>query len=263
MALRPVRLSGPIGRVWDAYVDLVLGGRCVGCARPGRALCRACVADLPTDAGPRWPTPVPAGLAEPWAVADYDGTVRAIVLAHKERGVLALAGHLGRLLAVSVAAAVPDDRVPVLLVPVPSRRGSARARGRDPLWSLTRAAARELRRTDRSVEAVRLLVPRRRVADQAGLDATERATNLAGSQACPAASVRRIAGRRVHVVVVDDVLTTGSTARESQRALEVAGVPVAAIAVVAATRRRHGTGADLSGHRDDSGRVLSSLPPTH
>jgi predicted amidophosphoribosyltransferase len=36
------------------------------------------------------------------------------------------------------------------------------------------------------------------------------------------------------------VLTTGATAREAQRALAAAGVPVAAIAAVAATPRRAG-----------------------
>lgn len=236
----------------DAFTDLVLGGRCVGCGRGGRALCRACDATLPDRARPAWPTPVPDGLAQPFAAAAYDDTVRAMVIAHKERSVLALAGPLGRLLGHAVAALAGP--LPVVLVPVPSRPGTARSRGHDPTWALTRRAARLLQRQGYAVTAVRLLESRGGVVDQAGLDAVGRAENLSGSMCCPTAKVRRVAGRRVRAVVCDDVLTTGSTAREAQRALEASGVSVAGIAVVAATVRR------LPGRTAVSGPDLSSRP---
>lgn len=239
----------------DASLDLLLGGSCVGCARPGRALCDRCAAMLPGAGRPAWPTPAPAGLAAPWAVTEYAGTARAMVLAHKEHRVLALRRPLGRLLSAAVESGLagadtpvgPDD--PVVLVPVPSRPGSARVRGHDPTWSITARAARLARATGRDVVAMRLLRSRPGVLDQAGLDAGARAANLAGSMHCPSGSLGRLRARRprTHVVICDDVITTGSTAREAQRALEAVGLSVVGIAAVAATRRR---GAPAPGSRD-------------
>ena len=223
--------------VLDASLDLLLGGSCVGCARPGRPLCERCAATLPAVGRSAWPTPVPTGLAAPWAVAEYAGIVRAMVLAHKERRVLALRTPLGRLLARAVEAGLtglPDG--PVVLVPVPSRPGTVRARGHDPTWSVTAGAARAARAEGSDVVAMRLLRSRPGVLDQAGLGAAARAANLAGSMSCPAASLRRLRARRtrVHVVVCDDVITTGSTAREAQRALESVGLTVVSVAPRAA-----------------------------
>ncbi|MCB0906966.1 MAG: ComF family protein [Nocardioidaceae bacterium] len=231
----------------DAALDLLLGGACLGCGHPGRLVCPACRADLPVGAVPSWPTPVPAGLASSWAAGEYAGLLRAAILAHKEHRVLALRGTLGRLLAQAVEAAVADRApgpvgtpVPVVLVPVPSRPSAVRQRGHDPTLEITRAAASRLRRRGLDVAVSRLLATRRGIVDQAGLTAQERADNLAGSLRRRPRELTRLARwrPRVSVVVCDDVITTGATVREAQRALEVIGLPVTAIATVAATARR-------------------------
>ena len=75
----------------------------------------------------------------------------------------------------------------------------------------------------------RLLRQRDAVADQAGLNAIDRARNLSGRMATRPALLRAAAGTNVPMtaIVCDDVLTTGSTAREAQRALEDVGVALA------------------------------------
>jgi predicted amidophosphoribosyltransferase len=227
----------------DAGRDLLLGGACVGCGRPGRVLCRRCDDSLPHRGSAAWPTPTPAGLVLPYAAGAYDGLLKVLVNAHKERGVFALAAPLGRVLGDVVGDlldALDEEPAAVLLVPVPSRRRVVRRRGHDPLLRIARQAAARLRRTGVDAVVQQQLVPTGRVRDQSGLDAAARAGNLAGSM-----SARSVRPRRPGtVVVVDDVLTTGSTVREAQRALEEAGVQVAGIATVAATRRRMGQPGD-------------------
>lgn len=224
----------------DSAADLLRGSACVGCLRPGRSLCRACEALLPRAASPARPTPRPPGLAPSYAAAAYDGVVRAALLAHKEHARYALRGPMARLLVAAVCAAAPPD-LPVVLVPVPSRPATIRARGHDPLGAITGLAARLLRQEGYVALQRPLLLIRGAVQDQAGLDADQRWANLHGRHFCPTERIARL-GRSVpgavRVVVCDDVITTGATAREAQRALESVGLQVAGIATVAATQRR-------------------------
>lgn len=227
-----------MSEVLAAAADLLLGGRCVGCGTPGRVLCPPCREDLPSEPFPARPEPVPPGLAPGWACAEYDGVARAMVLGLKERRILGLARPLAAMLAAAAGEAAPHG--PVVLVPVPSRASTVRARGHEPTWSVTVRAARLLAVSGLDVSAARLLHLRPGVLDQSGLGAADRAANLAGAMTVPSPRLRRLAVHRgrVRVVVCDDVLTTGSTAREAQRALEAVGLEVAGVAVVAATRRR-------------------------
>jgi predicted amidophosphoribosyltransferase len=233
-----------------ALVDLLWGGTCVGCARPGVALCSGCgrlLEALPYRAAP---SPSPEGLPPVFAVTPYAGAPRAALIAHKERGRLVLARPLGRALASSCLAVLASSRRPlpvVALVPVPSSRGAVRKRGHDPLARIARECRSALRRAGVAAELRPLLTVGRKVHDQAGLSARARSDNLSGAFAI----------RHPHlvdglaVVVVDDIITTGSTAEEATRTLSAAGATVLGVAVVAATERKQSS---TSGdHRSMSG----------
>ncbi len=221
-----------------AALDLLLPQPCAGCGAAGGSPCAACAARLAGPPRCRPPRPAPPGLPPPWAVAPYDGAVRRLIVAYKERGRTGLARPLGAALARSVVAAAGAHglSVPLLLVPVPSSRASVRRRGEDPTLRLARVAARTAVRLGTPARCLPVLAHRRRVADQAGLSAAERLANLRG-----ALTARRIL-RHARLIVVDDVLTTGATLAEAARALRAAGAEVSAAAVVAATPRRYGPG---------------------
>ncbi|WP_435842751.1 ComF family protein [Streptomyces fradiae] len=242
---------------WQEITGLVLPVACAGCGRPRTTLCDVCARSLrKRPAAHVRPEPEPGGLPDVWAAAPYEGAVRAALLAHKERGALALAAPLGEALAgaaraaaVAAAAAglwpggvaavggaasmgaeavegaggggVGVGALPLALVPVPSARRSVRARGHDAVRRVAVAAARELRRTGIEARVAPVLRQRRVVADQAGLGARQRHANLAGALEVVPGGARLLAGARV--VLVDDLMTTGATLNEAARALCEAG----------------------------------------
>jgi len=234
--------------MWDAAVDLLLGSRCAGCSIPGRVLCVGCAGALTVRPSMSWPDPRPPVLTAadvpPYAGASYADVLRKLVVAYKDEHRSGLAMPLGRALAAVVEHVLVETakdggpRLVAELVPVPSAPASVRRRGRDPVVELARCAVRRLRARGHQVGVRRRLRHRRTVLDQAGLGAGERAANLHGALTGRPAPPPRSARAPVVRLVVDDVITTGATADEAVRALLAAGWPVAAVAALAATRRR-------------------------
>lgn len=226
---------------WQDLTDLVLPAECGGCGRPRTVLCAACRTAL-SGAPPRRvrPAPEPAGLPPVHAAARYEDEVRAALLAHKERGALALSRPLGAALAGAVRSGLRVARAdtrgdpetagapapyggcggpggPVLLVPVPSARRAVRARGHDPARRIAYAAAGELRRAGVPARVLSALRQRRAVADQSGLGSRQRLANLAGALTVAPGCGRLLRGGRV--VLVDDLMTTGASLAEAARAV--------------------------------------------
>ncbi|MDQ1719708.1 MAG: hypothetical protein QOE89_3661 [Pseudonocardiales bacterium] len=212
--------------------DLVLPVSCVACRRPGSVWCPRC------RPPPRCRQVEHADLVV-WTALEYAATARSALLAYKEGGRRQLAGELAALLAAAVSAAAAAGQWgsahrPVL-VPVPSRRVAARARGGD---HLDRLAVRAARLTGTQVAAPLRLLPG--VTDSAGLSAEQRVRNLTSKMWAQPSPDRTSAGAAPPppVLIVDDIVTTGATLAEAGRALRAAGWPVAGAVVIAATRRR-------------------------
>ena len=222
----------------SALLDLVAGATCPGCGAPGHLPCPDCRSHLVGNVRSVRPSPAPPGLAPVFAAGEYAGTLRSLLLGHKERQQFGLASLLGELLGDAVLALCLEHGVPVAdvaLVPAPSQPSSSRSRGHDPTLRIARAAGR---RWGMPVAPVLRVA---RVRDQGGLDRNDRWANLAGAMSVQPRRSRRLArglGTNAWVVVCDDVLTTGATAREAQRALTDAGWTVLGVATVAATRLR-------------------------
>jgi predicted amidophosphoribosyltransferase len=223
--------------------DLLLGAQCAACGTPGWGLCVGCRS---ATSGPGYltrPDPCPPGFPLTATTGPYGGRLQRLVSAHKEHQVLSLTPFFGDRLATAVGclldAVGSAQRAPVVLVPIPSTPAAVRARGYDATAAMTKRAVRRLVAPSgapepaRHVRARHLLVASRRVQDQAGLGAADRRANLAGSL--------RVVGARpapgTLVVIVDDVVTTGSSLAEAARALRAAQIRVLGAATVAATVR--------------------------
>lgn len=221
--------------------DLLLGAQCAGCGCPALTLCRPCGEAISPAPEVAWPQPCPDGLRRPTRVTPVAAGVnvevlRRVLVAWKETGNTRLTGVLDHLLAASVVEHVRPGRS-VVLVPVPTSRRSRRERGCDLVDELARASVRLLRRVGVDARVSQALTPARATADQVGLGAVERASNLQG--AFRLRTDRALAGR--DIVVVDDIVTTGATVAEAVRVLGAAGHRPTGIAVVAATPRIPGT----------------------
>lgn len=222
-----------VRRWWQDISGLVLPAECGGCGTARTVLCHQCRAALHGTMPRRVrPDPEPPGLPAVHAAARYADEVRAVLLAHKERGALALTRPLGTALAgavrvglgeagVGVGEGPPPPSRAVLLVPVPSARRATRSRGHDPARRIALAAAAELRATGVPVRVAAVLRQRRVVADQTGLNSRQRLDNLLGALTVAAGGARLLCGADA-LVLVDDLVTTGASLAEAARAVRAA-----------------------------------------
>lgn len=229
--------SAAVARLGSALLDLVYPPTCLDCGAPitsHAALCPRCFAGLRPITRPWCPVlglPFEVSLGpdarSAEAIADpppfdrarsavrYNEVARAIVSRLKYGDRPELAEFCARLMHPAGMEFWAEGPV---LVPVPLHRWRQFERRYNQSTELARALARL---TGLSIDTG-LVMRRRRTRQQVGLSVDARHRNVAGAFAAHPEVLRRLKGRGV--VLVDDVITTGSTVGAITRELKRAGV---------------------------------------
>jgi predicted amidophosphoribosyltransferase len=239
---------GPVANALLDALAVLLPVECAGCGVPDRSTCSGCLAALAASGRPGRVALRPPGSAQTGAdvlpvcfAIDYAGVAKDMLHALKEQGRVDAARPLGRMLGRAMSEAVRQARrdIPagsrVELLAVPSSRRALRLRGYNPVETLLRWAGPQPSRAS----GIRY---RRAPHDQASLGAEQRWSNLAGSIE---ADARRLRGR--HLLLVDDVVTTGATLLECRRAVEAVGGHLWGGIALAHTAKVKGTNSELHG----------------
>lgn len=209
------RAAGEIDLCDDCVADLPRNDpACVVCAEPlaarGARVCGECLRDPP----PFGSSFVPYRYAYP-----LDHLVRGL----KFRNELASGRVLGELFAQRLL--MRGEQLPEAIVPVPLAPRRYRERGYNQASELALA----IRRVSCVPVRTDFVIRQRETAEQAGLDRKARRRNVRGAFMAVAALRAR------SVAILDDVVTTGSTARELAAVLREAGAEQVAVWAIART----------------------------
>jgi ComF family protein len=168
------------------------------------------------------------------AYGAYEGALRDLIHLFKYKGIRPAGKLLGSLLNHAVTAMAPPDSL--IVVPVPLWSGKRSARGFNQAEAIARIFMSF--QSSGSIQLdTSILVRTRETASQTGLTRHQRRANVRGAFAV--LRPEKVKGRSI--LIVDDVMTTGTTAGECARVLRRAGAKEVFVATVARATKEVGS----------------------
>ncbi|HMG87427.1 MAG TPA: ComF family protein [Terracidiphilus sp.] len=250
----------------DAIGSTLLPAPCALCGSPlpqlsSAPICDACWTEIPIHGGPvcercgdsldqppvegiassqccRACRLAPPSFVRAVSFGTYEGRMRSAIHALKYDRIHPAARRLGSMLAAAIAQLSLDVPDGLLVVPVPLHRTKHRERGFNQARALAKSAIDALHKSHPGWHltlAPATLMRLRSTESQAGLTPRQRRQNVRG--AFKVSDPSAVQGN--NILLVDDILTTGATARAAAQSLVRAGAASVYVATLARARRIH------------------------
>ena len=197
-------------KVIHELTQLLFPTRCYGCNAIGLSICSTCRREW----HPHYYLTHLNKIKVHSAIL-YSPTASKIILAAKENGLVGA----DRLIIDAIVHVIKRGDFTASnarLVPIPSAQGNRRRRGRDFIQEICEEISQQTQ-----IPVLPLLTIVRKVSDQSGLSAKDRASNMHG-----AFGLKPGMFPRGDLLLIDDVVTTGASVSEATRALQSGGLRV-------------------------------------
>lgn len=214
-------------QILSDFKYLLFPTRCFGCRELGYSICSQC--------RKLWNPHIYQSQISNlvvYSAIPYSPVAKNILLAAKEQNIKSA----DELVLIALRASLQElfkKHSSCAIVPIPSGRTSNRRRGRDFINEIAISVAKDF-----GVAVLPLLEHQRIIRDQSKLNIASRRENLAMALSIKSGFPGNYSGESV--VILDDLVTTGATIKEANRALTKGGfkVQAAATACVAVRRRK-------------------------
>ena len=207
-------------------VQLLYPPFCISCKTAGSSICINCKLQWQREIHHGRISRTPLYFAR-----YYESTCSHLVLSAKESGNQVAKSILANAILRSIAKAKADLKLHGIIgiITIPSRASAIRSRGRDHIKDLAQLVVKAGKEIDLELVNLDLLRMTKKVKDQSMLNQAQRLLNISGAYLAlhPEVPINNL-------IIIDDLITTGSSIQEAMRALSVINLRPVAVATACA-----------------------------
>jgi len=204
--------------IYSGIKSLIFPQLCIICSAIGSRICSNCNKSWLTS-----PIKYRVDQIPLYFTTEYDEDIETILLLAKESGNKTAIDILSTALVNSIIFLMSENQIefPINIIPIPSSKRAIRKRGRNHIEELCEAVIAKLHGNSIFAQKVSIIYHQKKIKDQSNLNKSQRLKNLKNAY-----TLSGVLPKTGSTILLDDVVTTGSSILEAARALSEAKITI-------------------------------------